>query len=416
MITNHQEYNDNIQDWLQLETSLKGERAIKKAKEKYLPYPVVGVDKTATEYTNLYEIYINGGHFVNFTSEAKSDLVNNAFREPPKIQPEPENDTHLLESSKKLMATVVAYGRSFIMTDFPSIPNPFKESKPYLVIYNPMQVVDWAISEFSGDDSLTLVVLQEETPPSKGTDEPFQYRHLLIDEGVYKVRIYESRETEVFEEFIPTQSNGQHFDFIPGTFVGSINNAPNVDQSVLLGINNSNIKHYQIFSELSQATVYLGQPSLIVSGLPAGFIKQAEANKTKIRVGANNTILLEGDSSQASLLEIDPNLTHYKTLELLENSMSEQGFNLRSAMTRGGAETATTVQLRQASQMSKLGSIVNNVEHALNEVMEFAVLYGAAPTTIEINKMFFPPDVCEMQAGAGAGVDKKEKPKQPKQP
>ncbi len=190
MITNHQEYNDNIQDWLQLETSLKGERAIKKAKEKYLPYPVVGVDKTTTEYTSLYEIYINGGHFVNFTSEAKSDLVNNAFREPPKIQPEPENDTHLLESSKKLMAMVVAYGRSFIMTDFPSIPNPFKESKPYLVIYNPMQVVDWAISEFSGDDSLTLVVLQEETPPSKGTDEPFQYSHLFIDEGVYKVRIY----------------------------------------------------------------------------------------------------------------------------------------------------------------------------------------------------------------------------------
>ncbi len=392
----NQEYTDNAPDWEQIQTCLKGERFVKKEKDKYLPYPVVGIDQTTIDFTNTYTLYLEGAHYVNFVEESRTDLVNSAFREDPTITPK-DDDVSLLASSKKLVSAVTSFGRAFVFADYPAEFPEGTEPHAYILIYEPLDVLDWATNTYSGDQSLQYVLLRELN--TFDTDETFQYRELLIEDNIYKVRVKEKQDSEDYEEFIPTQSNGKHFNVIPGTFCGANDNDPNVDQSPILGISNSNIKHYQTWAELTSATVYLGSPTLALTGLPSGFIKQMEKNDAKIKVGANLALALEGDSAQASLLEINSDLTHYKTLEKLEASMSEQGFQLRANMTRGGAETASTVQLRQASQMSKLGTIVNNCEDALNQTLIYAAEYtGGAITTIELNKDFFPSDICSLEA------------------
>ncbi len=405
-MTSHPEYIEYSPSWTQIHTCLKGERAIKKSGQTYLPYPIeTGILKTSQEFLDMYSLYLQGAHYVNFTEEARTDLVNSAFRVNPIITPE-ETNINVLAATKKLVSCVVSYGRSFLLADYPAEFPADTEPHPYILVYEPLDVLDWATSNYSGDTSLTYVLLRELKPriPGETLTDPYQYRELLLDSGVYKVRIKETQEAEEYTEFIPTTTSGSSFNSIPGLFAGANDNDPSVDQSPILGISNSNIAHYQTWAELTSATVYLGSPTLSLTGLPSGFIKQVQKNNAKIKIGADLAIALEGDNSKAELLEINPDLTHYNTLEKLEASMAEQGFSLRSNMSRGGAETATTVQLRQASQMSKLGTLVNNTEDALNTVLEYATEFGGTPTTVELNRDFFPSDICSLEAKADAAT------------
>ncbi len=394
----HPDYAQNSNDWEQIQTCLLGERAVKAAREKYLPYPVTNVDRDTPDFTNMYEIYLSGSHFVNFTEESKSDLVNSAFREPPKVTPEDTTNT-VVPAAKKTVSQVVSFGRVFLLTDYPSEFPADITPHPYILVYSPLDVLDWSTNEYSGDQTLVYVLLREQKQRIPGDAErQYQYRELILEDNVYKVRIKDTPEATEYTEYIPTAADSSNFNYIPGTFCGSVDNDPNIDQSPILGISNSNIKHYQTFAELTSTTVYLGSPTLALTGLPAGWIKAQAKNDNKIKVGADLALAIEGDSAKAALLEINSDLTHYKTLDKLESSMAEQGFMLRSAMSRGGAETATTVQLRQASQMSKLGMLINNAEEALNLVLTYAVDFGAIPMKIELNKDFFPKDVCSLEA------------------
>ncbi len=399
---NHPEYTDNAPDWEQLQTCLKGERAVKSKKEKYLPFPVSGVDQTTTEFTDMYAIYISGAHFVNFTEESRADLVNSAFREKPTIQPPTPAYIPLKipETSKALASSVISYGRSFLFTDYPSEFPSDVEPHPYLLVYNPLDILDWATATYAGDTNLTYVLLRELQPRSPSqdpTDQEYQYRELILEDNTFKVRLYLDQDSEDYQEFIPKKANGQSFNVIPGTFVGATDNLPNVDQSPILGISNSNIHHYRTWAELSSTTVYLGSPTLALTGLPAGWIKAQEKNNSRIKIGADLALAIEGDSAKAELLEINSDLTHYKTIDKLEESMSEQGYALKSNMDKNGVESASAIMLRSSSQMSKLGAIINNVEEALNLVLVYASEFMGVPApTVTLNKDFFPQAVCEM--------------------
>ncbi len=418
----NQEYLDNSEDWQQLKDCIAGQRVVKQQLEKYLPYPIAGVDKATDEFTNTYTVYLNGAHFVNFVAEAQSDLTNSAFRDDPTYSPNlsPEMEAvHPTQAVKKLTNTVVGYGRSFVFTDFPNVDQQTglsaqTEPHPYILVYNPLDVIDWATDEYAGDQTLSYVMLQELKPRSADTSESkYQYRELLIEDSIYKVRIYQDQDsqgTAEYQEYIPTKSNGEHFDVIPGTFCGAVDNLPNVDTSPLLGISNSNIVHYQTWAELTSTTTYLGSPTLALTGLPPGWIKQQLKNDTSLRVGPDLALALEGDSAKAELLEINSDLTHYRTLEKLETAMSEQGYALKSSMDKSGVESATALMIRSGSQMSKLGAIINNVQAGMNTVLEYVAEFtGTSPTTITLNKDFFPNDICSLEAGqarqSGLGGD-----------
>ncbi len=413
----HPSYSMHSQDWEMIKTVLEGERSVKDKGEELLPYPVANVDRTTTEFTDIYKTYLEGAHFVNFSSEAQSDLVSAAFRVDPIYTPVIQENSGLsytdpTQAARDAMSLTVAYGRCFLLVDFPS-PNQEQTTNPdgspipahpYILSYHPLDILDWATTEYSGNQTLTYVLLQEEKPrnPLLSETTEYQYRTLLIEDGIYKVRISEEPNSDTYDEVIPTNFFGKPFTTIPGTFIGSTNNLPTVDQSPILGIVNSNIAHYRTWAELTSTTVYLGSPALVLSGLPPGWVKSQKNNDNKITVGANSALALEGETSKASLLEINSDLTHYKTLDLLERSAQEQGYNLKSAMNKAGVESASAVMLRQSSQMSKLGAIVGNVESAMNLVLRYCSLYTNEPTTVvTLNRNFFPTEACEMPVNPG---------------
>jgi len=405
ILRTHIDYDRFYNKWRLIERSLKGEEAIKKMREKYLPYPVaLDADARETqEFKDDYEIYLQNAHYVEYTSEAVEDLVSSMFRRDIEIDPElPDVLSYFRynEFFKDLATVVCAYGRAFVLTDYPPVDSlantrfDDKENFAYTAIYDALHVTNWDYNMRSGQMKLQRVVLREIDDTVKPNEDyvMVQYRELILEDGVYKVKIY--RESGKNEEFVP-RVNGKTLDYIPATFVGVTSNSPKVDKSPVIGIANSNLKHYQTWAELMATQTYLGHPQLVATGLPAGFNKKVQDSGITLNVGASKVLTIEGEDAKVDLLQISPDVIHYQTLEKLEHSMLEQGARIKSLNIKAGVESAEAMTIRHSSDVSKLGAIVENIEKAGEFVLEqLGAFMGVSYTpTVTINKSFFAPSV-----------------------
>ncbi len=401
----HKDYLRFEAKWTQLTHCLEGEEEIKEQAEKYLPYPVRvdDVDRKSEDFLAQYELYIQGAHFVEYTAEAVEDLISAAFRRPIEIDPPLPNSLDYLDIedlAKETVGGVGSYGRVFLLVDYPSLemtPSMKDDdtNKAYLNIYEPLDVINWTATKRSGKSELIRVVLREldEIALADDNEEKYLYRELVMIERVFQMHIY--REGEPVVTVTPSAS-GQVFGEIPGMFVGTTSNTAKIDKSPVIGISNSNLKHYQTWADLMHVQVYVGNPQIVLAGLAAGWNKQAEKNNVKVKMDAAHLLALEGDNSSASLLEIDTNsLVHYRTLEILEQSMAEQGARIKSISKKAGVESAEALKIRSSASMSKLAAIVVNTEDALTQCLKWSAQYmgDKEPTTkISINKEFYSPE------------------------
>lgn len=404
--TTHREYKKFKSRWEQIHTCLDGEEAIKKEEETYLPYPVSTTDseKASDEYIAQYALYLQGAHFVEYSAEAVEDLVSAAFRRSLDISPDLNTDLDYLDLddiAKELTSGVGAYGRTFFLVDYPNVDNPTKaedvENRAYVSMYEPLDVLDWTETRRSGRSTLTRVVIREideEVSADSGTTI-YMYRELLIESGKYIINIH--RDDGTTESYSPI-AGGAAFTEIPGMFLGTTSNTAKVDKSPIIGISNSNIKHYQTWADLMHVQVYSGSPQLILTGLAPGWNKLAKESgaDVKVKLDAANVLALEGDKSQAQLMQLNTDsLVHFRTLEHLETSMLEEGARIKSISKKAGVESAQALKIRSSSSMSKLASIVSNVEQGMNQMMIWVAQFmesDVGETKIVMNTEFFTPE------------------------
>ncbi len=398
-ITTSKQYEDNKTRWEQIRHCLEGEDSIKAEKERYLPYPVAlgDIDRTSEEFIEQYGIYLNGAHYVNFTAEAVDDLVASAFRKDPTIDPEIPADLQYYEwkdESKTIAETVAAYGLAFVLVDYPTVEDATLEDDrdnfAFSVAYEPLDVLDYKEIKRSGKRRITKVLLRE-----LDEDDKEMLRELYMDGNVYKQKTYREVDDIVVVTEITPVANGKTLDFIPGTFVGVTSNTTKADKSPVIGISNSNIKHYQTWGELFWTQTYNGHPQMVLTGLEKGWNAEAEKKKVKIKMDASQVLALEGERSGAQLLEINTsNLIHFQTLEKLESSMLEQGYRLK-VNSKNGVESAEALKIRHTGDISKLGSIVKNIEEAMSDVFVWLGMFMGIDyePVVTINKEFVPVEV-----------------------
>lgn len=422
-LTLHPQYLRFLSKWMRIADCIAGEETIKEAREKYLPYPlpVKDASRNTQEIRDIYEVFLVGAHFVEYTSEAVEDLVSAAFRRPMQIRDEEGSEVELPESlvhlnlasvARDLVAGVGAYGRYFMLVDYPSLEDtPTKQddnaNKAYISLYTPLDIIDWEETYRSGESELTRVVLRELTVISEGTQkrEDYKYRDIQLKEledGGYAVNVTtytpstdENGESTYTKTEGLLKAAGKLLDEIPGLFVGTTSNTPRIDKSPVIGIANSNIKHYQTWAELMHTQTMIGHPHLVISGLPPGWNKQAEDTNYRLRLDAGEALTLEGDKSKAALMQIDTNnLIHFRTLEVLEQSMFEQGARIKAVSRKAGVESAQALKLRSSASMSKLAAIVVNVEEALAMALSWAAKYMGEESNYKphINKEFYSPE------------------------
>lgn len=405
-ISVHSQYAKFKDDWDQIETCLDGESFIKSEGEKYLPFPV-SLDKKERQeedFKSQYSIYLAGAHFVNYTLQAVEDLVAGVFRKSPILENVPTELEYFdsKDFTKEAVEIVTSYGRALALVDYPTVEEGettvAKENKDniraYTILYKPQDILDWQTKRVGGIEVLIMVLLREviysENEDGVNT-ESYRYRKLSIDEdGFYLVTVtYE--ETDATETFKPVAS-GSRLDHIPATFIGAKNNTPRINTSPIVGISNSNIKHYQTWAELNHIQTYAGHPMIALTGAPKGFIKEMEKNNIKINVGASNALVLEGDQASATVLTQanDTNIMHFKTLAELKSSMEEQGARIKESQ-GGQVESAEALTIKYSGDNSILASIAINVELATKFVYQELGLFmgaNAEKTTIALNKTF----------------------------
>jgi len=405
-ISVHSEYNKSIEDWKQIETCLDGESFIKAKGEKYLPFPVAldADERKEDDFKSQYSIYLAGAHFVNYTLQAVEDLVAGVFRKSPILEKVPTELEYFdsKDFTKEAVEIVTSYGRSLVLVDYPTVEKGettvAEENKDniraYTILYKPQDILDWQTKRIGGIEVLIMALLREVvySDNEEGVStESYRYRKLSLDEdGLYIVEVKDDKETTT-ATFEPVAS-GSRLDHIPATFIGSKNNTPRVNTSPIIGISNSNIKHYQTWAELDHIQTYAGHPMIALTGAPKGFIKEMEKKDIKINVGASNALVLEGDQASATILTQanEGNIMHFKTLAELKSSMEEQGARIKESQ-GGQVESAEALTIKYSGDNSILASIAINVELATQFVYKELALFmnvNADETTIVLNKTF----------------------------
>lgn len=397
-------YKKFAKKWQQISLCLEGEEEVKDSGEVLLPYPValLDIDRKDKEFVEAYKVYQQGAHFVEYTAESVDDLVASAFREEPTIDPEVPSELEYYDweaDAKEIVHKTVSYGNSFILVDYPTVEDPTLaedvDNLAFTVLYEPLDILDFTVSKRSGKHSLTRIVLRE-IDEDNTAEGKYIYRELLIVDGVYTIRVHSEIDGVVnVSEYIPTAS-GNKLTEIPGTFIGVTSNLPKIDKSPIIGISNSNIKHYQTWAELMWTQTYTGHPQMVLSGLQEGWNKEADKQDVKVKLDASNVLALEGENAKAELLEISgSNLVHFQTLEKLEQSMLEQGARIKVQNMKAGVESAEAITIRHSADVSKLGSVVSNVEDGLEKVFGWLSLFMnvSYDPKVEISRAFFTPTI-----------------------
>ena len=287
---------------------------------------------------------------------------------------------------RSCLHNVMAVGRHGILTDYPSAEGNLTAEdvqrlglRPSIKEYKTETIINWR--EESG--KLVLVVLKEkhkEQVDPFSYDERDRYRVLQLIEGVYTQSIYDDGGNMIGEAIMPRDASGSTWDVIPFIFIGSMNNAPDVDNAPLYDLSVVNISHYMNSADYEESLFMFSQAMLHIDIGSMNGSTWNELNPNGIQVGARRGITTQGGGS-ATLIQSQANSAAYEAMVHKERQMVQIGARL---VEEGGQnQTAEGVRTNAAAEHSVLSSVATNVGDAIEKSIEWACMFqGANPDDV----------------------------------
>lgn len=417
---------DQIRDCLELKVKDRG--------DKYLPRP--NSADTSESNKKRFDTYLKRAVFYNVTGRTLGGLSGAIFARDPVIklpaQLQPiEKDANgsginLTQEAKEASNLVLAYGRAGLFIDYPTQIGPDGKPivatkaqldaglvRPTINLYKPEVIINWRTKKRGAKHILSLVVLSEkwikEDDGFKLTLEQ-QYRVLRIGEDdLYTVEIWRegpppnstgSAETpdaaatveapkDKFVrhfEFMPTDANGNRLDEIPFTFIGAVNNDPEMDQPPLFDMSELNIAHYRNSADFEEMTFIIGQPTPYFAGLTTEWVK--EILNGVIPLGSRAAVPLP-EGATAGLLQVTESQLTLEAMQHKERQMVALGAKL--VQENEVARTATEANIENTSETSTLASSAKNVSLAFKFALEWCAVFvgiGEEGIEFELNSDF----------------------------
>ena len=389
----HADYDEHLEAWQRIRDVLAGDRAIKRAGEKY----VARLDSQTDEE---FRAYVDRGFFYNATSRTVSGYVGMIFRRDPVLQlPDKSvslhpalkmfvNDVDLLGTTldsyaKNIINDVVSLGRSGTLIDWQGE----HENRAYLSMYAADSILNWRQTRIDGQLKLSLVVLSESAPGEAKADDPFvvedvpQIRVLKLvpsSEGAsdpvtysYQVEIWQLRSGEgrrkekkwhLVRTLTPVRL-GKPLSCIPFIFHGPAHSRPEVDKSPIEDIVSANLDHYRLNTDFKHGMHFTALPTAFVTG----FDKTAQ-----LRIGSTTAWVTDTLGATASYLEFkgDGLSTFERALDRVERLLSVLGSRLLESQKRV-SESAEALAIRQAGESSIIAGISASVTASLNDVLRW---------------------------------------------
>jgi hypothetical protein len=385
----HADYLENIEAWQRIRDVLAGDRAIKRAGEKY----VARLDSQSDEE---FRAYVERGSFYNATSRTVSGYVGMIFRRDPVLQlPDQSvalhpalrtftNDvdlhgTTLDNYAKSLIAETVSIGRAGTLVDW----DGEKERRAYLCPYSAESILNWRQTRIGGQLKLSLVVLSESAPGVPKADDPFvvvdvpQIRVLKLvpssdDASItYQVELWQlapgkgrkkEKEWRLVSTLTPVRL-GKPLTAIPFVFHGPAHSRPEVSKSPIEDLVAANLDHYRLNTDFRHGVHFTALPTAFVTG----FDKSAQ-----LRIGSTTAWVTDTLGATASFLEFkgDGLSTFERALDRVERMLAVLGSRLLESQKRV-SESAEALALRQVGESSIIAGISVSVTASLNDVLRW---------------------------------------------
>ena len=401
-----QELKDIMSRYDMIQDCLEGEYAVKARKTTYLPQP--NSSDTSNANKVRYADYLKRAIFYNVTARTADALVGQIFlREPeielPNLLGQMEENANgegldIVQLTKEACNYVLPFGRGGFLSDYPETTGIVTRDdliegrvRPTIRFYKPKDIINWETKVIGSETILTMVVLKE-TFEQRDTEsfivtEYEQYRALeLMEDGCVRVSIYvhdENHEKMNLDQvYTLCDYNGDDFESIPFTFIGSENNDCHIDRPPLYTMSVLNIAHYRNSADYEESLYFIGQPTLFIAGVTEDWVK--DVWKGTLRLGARGVIPGPPDSS-ASLIQASPNSLAKEGMDQKEQQMISVGAKLverKSGVERKEKE----IEIEAAGDTSILTSIASNVEEGIISALKFAAKFvGADESEIKFN-------------------------------
>lgn len=401
--TQHPGYSDMSTQWTKCCDVEKGQRAVHKAGEKYLP-------KNGAETDLDYKSRLKRSDFFNAFYRTISGLSGMAFAKDPAIDLPGAMESYrsdidlagtpLIAMAKDVVEDVLQYGRIGLLVDYPAMPEnvaaisqEFAERmglRPAIKTYEAKSIINWKTMRIGNRTVLALVVLKEAHMVAKDEfedDKETRYRVLDLDEeGYYRQRVFVEKagKADLVETVYPVM-NRQKISFIPFRIIGPNGMGFDVDEPPLIDLVDANLAHYQVNSDIRVA-MHFGVPTFCISGYTPD-------DNEVITVGSRAAIILPDPQAKAYFAEPNGEMLPQMqaALKEIEQRMAILGARMIADETRQ-AETLGATQIKRAGENSVMASLVLAVsdafEWALGVMAQWAGVSG--DIVFQINREFNP--------------------------
>lgn len=416
------ELREMLPRWELIRDCLSGQPAIKKAGtngDKYLPRP--NATDTSPENLSRYLQYVERAVFYNVTQRTHSGLVGQVFQREPVIElpalleamgeDVDGGGVSLIQQAKKALGFVLAYGRCGMLADYPKTAAPSSRKdvldgklRPSVVLYDPWAVINWRTITVGARKLLSLVVINEEyIVDDDGFEmiEDNQWRVLSIEPdfidgdpnpaaGRYRAAVWRQDLANggVFSEVEasnPVDSSGSYLREIPFTFIGALNNDPNVDAPPMYDLASMNVAHYRNSADYEESCFLAGQPTPVFAGLTKDWVNTVMGGK--VSVGARAGVMLPAGGTWG-LMQATANSMPMEAMVAKERQMVALGAKLVEQ--QSVQRTLGEARLEYATEISVLGSCAKNVASAYQHILKWCGAYAGTDeeSTIELNPEF----------------------------
>jgi len=369
--TQHPDYEARVPEWERMRDCMKGEEAIKRKKEKYLPRPA----GMSGEYADAYDAYIERAHFPLICPYALSGalgVVNTKapeFNLPTKLEYLYDNATKDGRTLRQLFLDIIV--DLFQTGRVPIAVEPTENNEFRFVQYTAESFINWKTSSIatkSKKDALAtkgiiLAVMKESVQVDKDAlyahNYQDAYRSLLIEDDKYTIRYYVDNVEQIDEARVPKYM-GATIDEIPLVVAGSISNSVDIQPIPLIPVANCSVQIYRKEADLANSEFLSCNPTLVVTGA-------TNDDSLPNVVGSSVMIVMPNELSRVFYTITDTAaLSHVKKhIDDLYEEAIRHGVAILDS--RKGVESAEALRIRQATQSASVYSIYLS---AMNSVLD----------------------------------------------
>lgn len=410
--------------WKLCRDAAKGQRAIRAARDAYLP-------KLSGQTDTAYTAYLNRASWFPATGRTVEGMLGLVFRKDPVLTDSEAllpwltditlSGIDLVAMARKATEDVITVGRYGLLVDYPPAPETAPGAaltkaeaelaglRPYITPYEAEAILNWEHTRINNRTVLSRVCLAESYLDLDGKPA-IQIRELTIESGSYLQIVWRKTDKgwDVHETIIPTKGNLAMTD-IPFVFMGPEETTGDVSDPPIEGLAEVNISHFCNSADLENGAHISGLPTPIITGIDQ--MTDEAGNPMEVHLGSSTAILLPS-GAEAMFLQVGSE--GFASIENLMNRKEDQMAVLGAriiAPEKAAAETAQTTQTKKGSESSVLGDIARSVSNSITKALTIVGAWGgiAGEIKFELNRDYLmlrltAPDITAIVAAWQGGA------------